>query len=545
MESAPFKAAQVEPATGETIAETRTRLRDLQQRPEFGPYEGALASLDAALSSSQGQASSQAHAWAKVDLFRMFDGEVIEIEGSVETLEQASKLEVARNFIILLPLLFTWFSLAAATSAYAELIKDQTASSDAPFIALWERGFDGFRGNVIGGWDGSFLGIFPTLSNTAIIDVVLIIAAVSTTLWAGYLRRKVEVSYEQEHRNAVADLHQAMTWATVHLARVALAGPTRFAEIMSQSGEQLESTFRSLSAIDTSARQRLQSVEASATQIREALGSLTNQASRTEVSTQNLGGNVGDLRTSLDEAMSSISEVSLQIQLLSNQQTTMGETLKHSTDAAAATVGELMGQTEAQALEIGRAVSSFDGFLRDSTTHLVNQSSKIVTDTGAAVEIATESLGSAAGHATQLGNNLAPAVQQLTQLGEHLKVHSQATGRLGQDLNEALVESRNQSESTQSTLTGLVAEIQSLSGAISDEKAHSEAAGRLGQSLNEALVESRNQSESTQAALAALVTEIRSLSAAISTERAQGLLGDDLRRRAPKDSDHDSPGERS
>src|SRR5579863_856740 len=49
-------------------------------------------------------------------------------------------LNILRIFLTLLPLIFTWFSLSLATSAYQQYITKHSNETD-PFLTLWQNGF--------------------------------------------------------------------------------------------------------------------------------------------------------------------------------------------------------------------------------------------------------------------------------------------------------------------------------------------------------------------------------------------------------------------
>lgn len=82
----------------------------------------------------------------------------------------ARRLSAVRNSFALLPLLFTWLSLALATIQYQSYIAKHAADVTTPFLILWERGFGGATS--------------LTFSATAGIDVFLLALILGLTIWA-------------------------------------------------------------------------------------------------------------------------------------------------------------------------------------------------------------------------------------------------------------------------------------------------------------------------------------------------------------------------
>lgn len=83
--------------------------------------------------------------WYHVDLYTALNPELL--------LEQARAVyrkrtwwlgyvEVIRNFLVLLPILFTWFALSQASAAYYHAINKTPALATIPFLVQWEQGFN-------------------------------------------------------------------------------------------------------------------------------------------------------------------------------------------------------------------------------------------------------------------------------------------------------------------------------------------------------------------------------------------------------------------
>lgn len=100
--------------------------------------EGLASDLDASNLSN----------WAGLDLYRTFDPQRAE-EALLRAYElgthRANLLEMARNIVVLFPILVTWFALSRASAAYSNLLASPAHSADRslPFLLLWQRRFDG------------------------------------------------------------------------------------------------------------------------------------------------------------------------------------------------------------------------------------------------------------------------------------------------------------------------------------------------------------------------------------------------------------------
>lgn len=116
--------------------------------------------------------------WADVDLRRAFNTERLAMayaerrEGSFAStpLEIADR---ARQVLVLVPILLTWYALYESTRAYSRYIADNPDEVRKPFLLLWQEGFGGELG-----------GLSPTFSTVAVIDAAIILVIILLTFYA-------------------------------------------------------------------------------------------------------------------------------------------------------------------------------------------------------------------------------------------------------------------------------------------------------------------------------------------------------------------------
>lgn len=181
--------------------------------------------------------------WADVDLRRAFNTErlasayAVRREGALSTIDWADR---ARNVLVLVPILLTWFALAEASRAYRTYIESNPEAVRAPFLLLWQQGFG-----------GSASPLAPSFSVVATIDAVIIGAIIALTFFS-HGRREAH----DERTSATADhfqtgLDNALAEATIALAndrtnRPALLarGVERLAERFDQNSQEMLTRLR-------------------------------------------------------------------------------------------------------------------------------------------------------------------------------------------------------------------------------------------------------------------------------------------------------------
>lgn len=138
------------------------------------PHDAAAASRINSLASAV-EPDAESGGWEHIDVLRAIDP--TEIQSTIRRAPlRSSRLagfEVARNLLVLAPVLITWFAIDFAASGYSAAINADPDLVNEPFIHLWEQGFHG-HGSRISEW--------LTLSTTATIDFVLILILILLTV---------------------------------------------------------------------------------------------------------------------------------------------------------------------------------------------------------------------------------------------------------------------------------------------------------------------------------------------------------------------------
>lgn len=270
------------------IAETKTELNRLADHPALAERRDSLLELSAAID------STDAHYWAKVDLFDAFGADSVHLPNEDGTTGRLVWLEWARNIMALSPLLWTWFALYRATDAYAELLSSGSPSADAPFIALWQRGFDG-RTSL-------------TLSRVALVDALLIVLVVVVSALAGLTRRSNDVVRERQRREIWNRLREALTWASVHLAKAAFDAPARVSEALGRSVDNLRGVTAQISELESRSRQRLDLLGAAIDRFENRMEEHQQQMAALTATAQDIGRHLGEVGEGVEKLQERLQE---------------------------------------------------------------------------------------------------------------------------------------------------------------------------------------------------------------------------------------------
>lgn len=123
---------------------------------------------------------------------------LVDMDGILDELEDVKskwpdRLGLFRNIAALIPLLFTWFSLSWATSAYRDEIHQNPDKVYQPFLVLWENGFD--------------RGMWLPFSFVAGVDTALFVALIVATA----LIHRFEHRTRDDARQLAARVDRAVT----------------------------------------------------------------------------------------------------------------------------------------------------------------------------------------------------------------------------------------------------------------------------------------------------------------------------------------------
>jgi hypothetical protein len=205
-------------------------LDDMAQEPLLAPRADELRALAQALDSDDAE---DLDPWAELDLMGHFVRPE-SIAGSVRGTRGArfdSLLDWVLGALVFLPLLFTWFGLWQASSAYGVLTGDDPKAAGRPFLQLWQSGFDGHLGDT-------FRFGHVAVTGCIALGMLFVLTAVH-----GYRRTAGERQEEQaRHRSqaVLTRLAPVLTHAQLCLNRHRVASPQRFAAELNSAAGRLQ-----------------------------------------------------------------------------------------------------------------------------------------------------------------------------------------------------------------------------------------------------------------------------------------------------------------
>jgi hypothetical protein len=165
--------------------------------------------------------NSMADAWAMTDIHQMIDARVIAEQMRAKDIPPwwMRGLEWARNLLIFLPLVLTWFGISGAVSGYSAYISSILNNPHAdktliqqPFLYLWQQGFNGYLPKTF------ILGQL-TLSRLAFYDFLLLFALFALTAVVNGRLHLRFASQEQKAELIQEELTDALTDAALCLPR--------------------------------------------------------------------------------------------------------------------------------------------------------------------------------------------------------------------------------------------------------------------------------------------------------------------------------------
>lgn len=178
--------------------------------------------------------------WSDVDLGRAFHSErlahayAVRREGGYSSKAVAAADRV-RNVLVLAPVLLTWFALAEASRAYAAYIAINPDAVSQPFLLLWENRFGGLASPLA-----------PTFSAVALVDAILLAAIIALTVYAHGKRDDRDDQIARTAAAFQADLDNALSEATVVLARDRASRPAALADGIERLADRFDRSSQEL-----------------------------------------------------------------------------------------------------------------------------------------------------------------------------------------------------------------------------------------------------------------------------------------------------------
>ncbi len=209
---------------------TARHLGDMAQNPALAPRAEELRALAQALDSDDVEALDP---WADLDLMAHFarPESIAEPADSGRGERFDSALDWVLGALVFLPLLFTWFGLWQASSAYGALTGDDPKAAGRPFLQLWQSGFDGHLGATF------------RFGHVAVGGCLALLMLFVLTAVHGYRRTAAERREEEAQgrsRAALTRLVPVLTRAQLSLNEHRFASPQRFAAELNSAAGRLQ-----------------------------------------------------------------------------------------------------------------------------------------------------------------------------------------------------------------------------------------------------------------------------------------------------------------
>lgn len=403
------------------VAEVEAELRELSRDPSLVRRSNSLSALADAL---QGE---DAHLWAKVNLFDAFGEESLVVEGERALTNRLAALEIVRNFAILLPLLWTWFAIGVAISAYSQLLDTVNPSEaslrGAPFIEQWAQGFGG-RTSI-------------NFRTVAYVDAFLILVVVALSIVVGFQRRRLDVQMEEERTAKWNALREALTQASIILATRAYDTPARFNEELTRLWGRYEGVADNLRDASNQMRRSLEESQAHTAGINHASESLLVAGSSIAAGTDQLNATLEGVRADVsaltawsEQVAGKVHELAVAHHRLAGR---IEDGLSHTTSAA--------GALQSAAAELPAQVSAVG-----------DQFVTVIRDEMAARSNASEDLSRAGQHAATLAQGLQATSRQFLDAASTLQ---ETASGLPRELSQASAQIASSVDRTERTLSEL------------------------------------------------------------------------------------------
>ncbi|MFJ5557350.1 hypothetical protein ACIQCD_07980 [Streptomyces sp. NPDC093250] len=209
---------------------TARHLEDAARDPALAPRADELRALAQALDSTDVDALD---AWADLDLITHFarPESIAEQVDPRRGAQLDSVLDWVLGALVFMPLLFTWFGLWQASSAYGALTGDDPKAAGRPFLQLWQSGFDGHLSETY------------RFGHVAVGGCLALVMLFVLTAVHGYRRTAADRREEQARDRASAALARlvpVLTRAQLALNEHRFASPQRFAAELNSAAGRLQ-----------------------------------------------------------------------------------------------------------------------------------------------------------------------------------------------------------------------------------------------------------------------------------------------------------------
>ena len=198
-----------------------------------------------------------ADTWAATDIYKFIDPDSIveHVRSQYTRTKFIDLLELARNTLVLGPIIITWFAISQAVPAYHDLLAKNPNQVQLPFLYFWQGGFGPNFPQIL------------TLGNVALIDAVILVSIFILTFITYSLSQTGASRSEREAQNLRAELVHALAGASLCLRSIRSQRPIT-------AGDNLELAARQ---IDAMARQTVTQFQKMADQVLNQFNTMTKQ----------------------------------------------------------------------------------------------------------------------------------------------------------------------------------------------------------------------------------------------------------------------------
>lgn len=201
----------------------------------------------------------KAETWETIDVYKFIDPESIveHFRSRYARAKYIDFLELARNTLVLCPIIVTWYAISRAVPAYHDLLAGNPNQVELPFLYFWQQGFG-----------PGFPQLF-TLGNVAFIDAIILFCIFALTFITYLLAQLGANKSEAEAQRLRAELAHALAGASVCLRDIRQKPIT--------AGDNLEFVARQ---IDAMSRQTASQFQKMTDQVLNQFTSITNQTTK-------------------------------------------------------------------------------------------------------------------------------------------------------------------------------------------------------------------------------------------------------------------------
>ncbi|MFZ6005771.1 MAG: hypothetical protein ACOYXM_17745 [Actinomycetota bacterium] len=489
------------------VGEVRAELEQIAALPALARRRESLEDLAANLD------TEEAHLWSKVDLYAAFGQDSIEVPAASKLTSRAGWVELARNLLIMTPLLITWIGISVATRAYGNMLLEDPKSGQRPFIALWEGGFGGRTG--------------VTLSRVGIADVIAFISVIACSLWLSWLRREIDVTVEAEERVTWNRLREALLEASLHLNTRAFDTPARFNEEITRVMKNLGDVTEQVDQAATRAGVAVEGIDSSVTRLGESMGEFTSGVSsqrdafavlsqRVDGVSSSLaafGDRMASLGAALESAVAEQQSLAASLSTGMTDLTAMGSTLATSSTNQSSAASRFLEEVQAERQRQSEMVAAWAG-----ATSAASRAAEALTQVSQGIDSTGTEIGGAIGRAADaLDQSVGGLNSMIEGVQRRLSKSEAALIAAGEALPAAL---NDASEQLKATSLGLADQ---SSAAHAETRAAVDASARHMEQLTSSLqsattataADVRHASESMSVAVDRLIGAVSALEAAL------------------------------